>query len=670
MLWSIDYNHKSEVVITSSSTGKLNRFSLKEINSEIHKIELISTIQGRSIPSKIKFLSNGTLVVLDNDMKIHNKSKSGQWESIEAENRMKIVAMDSHAEKVFILSIDSLAIFEFDEQKGQLKHYKTLEMRQMLSENLKLNFLRSIHAMNDDEICVCDASGLFIVLSLPDGGRITQTFQIPKCFEPWSKAVAKVGECWLIGDRIGNLHLFNASDAHAVLPTFKLSKLHGNIGVSSIRVLDDDFIETTGIDGSIRTIRVHHGDSTLEIYATERTSINGIEKIVRWRNKEYVIGFNDDFFVVYDRKSRQIVYERRCGGRHRCWDVSDPNENGIVRFAFINRKKLNVVEFPLIDTSFGDESSWHILDCNVIDKIDNILVTGSEDTMLKVFKLESDSEQIEEITTIYSHISSIKALKLVKCDNDILIISAGGRAQISINRLINSRYIKEEVNFKLSASNGRVKHSSFDPETRFTCIFYDEIACRLLVGCSDGFIRVFEYKSEFQLNLEHFYGRCILRIHVLDIFILSMATDGLICFWRYDETDKKLILAEKIKHNQSGINSFDIAKLNDNEYKIATGGDDNEIFITTFKIINGVVELGETISSNSIHIAQITGLKFTAANELYTVSIDQTLCKLKIINSTIELVERQFTCVSDVKGMLQLKNGKFMIYGAGVEIVQ
>lgn len=669
MLWSGDYNEKSEFVVTSSSTGKLNRFNLRDINSEVHQVDSIPSTFGTIIPSKVKFLSNGVLVVLDNRMNIHYKVvSSSSWESIQAKNQMKIVSMESHGERIYAISTDSLTIFQFDNECGQLKHHMTLEIPTMLNEELKLDYLRSIHVMSDDEVCVCDASGLFISLSLSDGGRIMRTFQIPKSLEPWSKAAVRVGDCWLIGDRNGNVHLFNAS----MQPTCKLSKVHGNT-LSSMRALDNDYIETTGVDGCIRTIRVQHEIPSLVIYATERTSVGGIEKIVRWQDKEYVLGFNDDFFVIYERKGRRVVYERRCGGKHRCWDISEPDENGKMRFAYINKRELNLVEFALVDTSFdvvNKSASWHILDCNVMQRIGNILVTGGEDTMMKIFKVEDGSEEIEEITSVCSHNSSIKSLKLVKCDEDILIISAGGRAQIAINRLINSKQIKEEINYKLTNNNGKVNKGNFDPETRITDIYYNNSTRILYVTCSDGFIRIFECSNgSLRMTTEHFYGRCLQKVLILDKFIITMATDGFICFWQHDTKAAKLILSAKLKHNQSGINCFDILSNSNDKHTIATAGDDNEIFITTFTIDNDMIRFDETISNNSIHIAQITGIKFTSETELHSTSIDQTLCKLKIKSSRIEPVERQFTCVADVKGLLQLHDGRFVIYSAGMEII-
>ena len=102
-----------------------------------------------------------------------------------------------------------------------------------------------------------------------------------------------------------------------------------------------------------------------------------------------------------------------------------------------------------------------------------------------------------------------------------------------------------------------------------------------------------------------------------------MATDGVINFWNFNyiknqkEETKNMLPApfSKLHIHQSGINSFDLEKVSENEYLIATGGDDNLLSLIVFNLIpiengNLSVEIVTKWSSSTSHCAQITGLVF------------------------------------------------------------
>lgn len=99
-----------------------------------------------------------------------------------------------------------------------------------------------------------------------------------------------------------------------------------------------------------------------------------------------------------------------------------------------------------------------------------------------------------------------------------------------------------------------------------------------------------------------------------------MATDGLLNFWNVLISNEAVLDIRRIMINekegfrlhQSGINSFDIKILNDSEYILASGGDDNLLSLLVFKFIldeNKVssVQITSTWKTSSIHYAQITG---------------------------------------------------------------
>jgi WD40 repeat protein len=118
--------------------------------------------------------------------------------------------------------------------------------------------------------------------------------------------------------------------------------------------------------------------------------------------------------------------------------------------------------------------------------------------------------------------------------------------------------------------------------------------------------------------------RCILKVHSFvnqdNILLITMATDGLLNIWNVislnDTIEIKNITIngqQNLSLHQSGINSFDIKILNNYEYILTTGGDDNLLNLLIFKIILKKkkivsVELVSLWKTTSMHLAQITGI--------------------------------------------------------------
>ena len=76
----------------------------------------------------------------------------------------------------------------------------------------------------------------------------------------------------------------------------------------------------------------------------------------------------------------------------------------------------------------------HSLEINCIDKFEfdgrTFLLTGSEDTTLKIFDVGDDFRRRTHVATLTSHISSVRCVDVVVEDQFVLAVSAGGRAQV------------------------------------------------------------------------------------------------------------------------------------------------------------------------------------------------------------------------------------------------
>lgn len=77
----------------------------------------------------------------------------------------------------------------------------------------------------------------------------------------------------------------------------------------------------------------------------------------------------------------------------------------------------------------------HSLEINTVKNFDfagrTFLVTGSEDTKMKIFDAGAPTFcRFRNVATLTSHISSVKCVDVVVDDSFVLVVSAGGRAQV------------------------------------------------------------------------------------------------------------------------------------------------------------------------------------------------------------------------------------------------
>lgn len=93
----------------------------------------------------------------------------------------------------------------------------------------------------------------------------------------------------------------------------------------------------------------------------------------------------------------------------------------------------------------------HSLEINAIEKFDfagqTFLMTGSEDTTLKIFGVNDNFRCVTQIATLTTHISSVKCIEVVEDKQFILAVSAGGRAQVHFSRISRRNTVIDRVLF-------------------------------------------------------------------------------------------------------------------------------------------------------------------------------------------------------------------------------
>ncbi|XP_011502561.1 PREDICTED: WD repeat-containing protein 6 [Ceratosolen solmsi marchali] len=585
----------------------------------------------------------------------------------------------------------------------------------------------SIKWLNIDTILVCVAEGhLYIIQFLKFSIKILSEHVLPTSRQRWVTSACVYNNLLVCGDRIGSIYVYNLQN-NEKYPVQSFRKIHGQFGVQSCIIMNCNLI-TTGRDRTLKFYKfcdISGHNPTIEFLHAKTMPMDWVSKLIKHKNYYYVLGFKEKEFIIYNLSLKRIVSKILCGGGHRSWDCVMYNK--LTNFAYIQKKQVYIVTISL-DTLYNPPllNAFHTKQINcikilhILSKHHYILISGGEDCTLFISSIIPKSQsRVKFIDFFNGHLSSIKCISIftVLIDKNIskhLIFSGGGRAQLKLweitiktNTANNNTLSNENISCKDLLSYmlhgldkkrnkiwvGNELIYNTDTETRYMDIStinnpqnMDNIL--VFIACSDGCLRSFSYSIQTNqiklINTLMNKNRCILKVHI------TMATDGLLNIWNVISTNdifeiKNVTIDGKhdLSLHQSGINSFDIKILNNYEYILATGGDDNLLNLLIFKIIfqhNEVLSIHVVSSwgTISIHSAQITGI-ILLHNRIISVGRDQKLAvhKYSYNNSKIcaMFLKEINLCISDVQGIILCVNQKpnthlFCVYGKGFQLLE
>lgn len=706
-LWNLDWDPLRRYLVTCGSDGNVYQIPFEPIlNRDVHRADVIPTTLPTDLENfaKIRVIASpdcSLLVGVTNRHHLfyrHIDDTDSLWHPVNSEESKisyKSTLLEVHGSMVATAGYKQATIHHFIDGKFEL----------LLDECLSNGMIRSLKFLDDDSFVVCDDNGNATFCTLIGHTKIT--FSLPACKERWITVAHRYERYLLIGDRCGNLHLYVVDD-NGIAWTHTLRNLHGFLGCTSIYFESKQpngriEFKTAGHDGTLKTLCFDQQRQVIALKFTHRIPIAWTDKIVALScNERIIAGFNDNHFIALRPECAygdEIQFEFECGGGHRYWDlyIDEHSTHLICHFYYIRTKQLHRVRFRLDRRSHPFDIphfNWHHRPCNSVRNVQLpdgrvLLVSGGDDNLLK-FNTFDDAKTLRHVTDMSSHISNIKTICTVATTSGWLIFSAGGRAQICVTELIvdggdDGVQFCERANFMLRMNDsqrkrlGKSQHIDFNPETRFMSMtaYANDVSHAtwwLIVACSDGFIRRFVYDdrgSSIAFDSAVFYGRCIFHVHRLQLsdrdVLLTMATDGRICFWPLNE-----FAAMKpfyvLTHHDSGINSFDILFGGDASIYIATGGDDQSVVISKVKLLNRTVDVEKTVRFPYTHTAQVNGMKFSRSGPaLYSVGLDQKIFRIDL--NDFSVTEAAYTCISDAKGLELIKGEHILAYGCGVQLL-
>ncbi|XP_078050638.1 tRNA (34-2'-O)-methyltransferase regulator WDR6-like isoform X2 [Augochlora pura] len=527
-------------------------------------------------------------------------------------------------------------------------------------------------------------------------------------------------------------------------PIQTFTKVHGKIGIQNFLIIDSKLV-SSGRDGMLRfyELKEHGNSKLLRILHKKKMPMDWISKSLKISDDILILGFKEIEFLVYSMFQHRTIARISCGGGHRSWDCMLSGD--LISFLYIRNKRVYVFELSLNSIKSPVLlNGFHTKEVYCIDRIlklgqENILISGGEDGSLRVSAitntLTKNNLTFRTLNIFNGHISSIKSIITISLQSNLLcnkylVFSVGGRAQLKVweidiknceTTLKDSDISCSDVTSHMLYGIDQIRRKQLQernqsyiiqPETRYMDItIYRDLQnldyIFLFIACADGFVRIFLYNLRTRcVSLKmhvKIVDRCIVKISILKfdekVILLTMSTDGVCRFIDFTEIISKIskgiqgdnqeindctnMILTKFKLHQSGINSYDIKRINSDEYLLATGGDDNLFSLVHFKICLSndneqirIISLSKWNTSTA-HFAQITGIKFYGENKIFSIGLDQqiNMYNYNFTNDivSVKLLKTTFTFVTDVKGLTlwdTLKNDSAICaYGKGFEIL-
>lgn len=396
-------------------------------------------------------------------------------------------------------------------------------------------------------------------------------------------------------------------------------------------------------------------------------------------------GFKSSLFYIYNETNGYEIASQVCGGAHRQWKLTEmENDSGYMlvyikaselylRRIYHNAKELDTLENGIHGREIRDLS---IMNKPISNGCEYLFVTGSEDTTVKLCKYDTTSGIVTNYWTQRQHVSGLQRVKFI---NDKLMISCSAREELFLWE-INTEFTNKPYMTIRKPLPTLKKH----PDLRimdFDVLLDSNNNNNFITAAvySDSTIKIWYYnyeKNEYETCIwqNRYQTCCILDTSFIQLqdklYLLIAATDGYLTFYdlsselQFITNDKqgqvKINEIESIEStskpvfstivHKSGIKTMDINVLNNGtEVRVFTGGDDNAIAMSVFRLngtsITGeVTSLVEKAASSTVTSCQL----FQNKNKLLTTSVDQRVRVWDItFDNKLVLKDTKYTTIAD-----------------------
>ncbi|ODQ48236.1 hypothetical protein PICMEDRAFT_16046 [Pichia membranifaciens NRRL Y-2026] len=499
-----------------------------------------------------------------------------------------------------------------------------------------------------------------------------------------------------IGCRFATLLVYSMSDnQNEPIAIFK-NFFKGDT-ISSIEPLNESqecTLYLTDRDGSYHLIKINE-ELEYEFLQSSRIQKGFLEGIIRLSNGDTIFyGFKSDSFFAWNETKQYEIMREICGGPHRRWMfkhwIDKTSKNLKYRFVYTRASEVQIIEI-------GDSYAVELLAAGlhgreirdicwidaVNDKNEKVVITGAEDTTLKIGTLKSNGEYTLH-WTYREHVAGLQSIHPV---NSEYIMSSSALEELFLWK------ITKADGKKCMALHGSLPPSEENPDLRImnfdTIEIVDSeknlVGFLLVSAYSNSAIKVFQYTystKKFTLLIDDYYMKCcIFHAKFLSLngklYILIGSTNGHITLYnvqtniedRYITLDVevcgKVRLQEKTptadpkpsklgkwtinqQMHQSSIKALELIQVSPDKVTVLTGGDDNALIVSKLQSVEGteVVTVDVKSFNPSAASSTITTIKAVDQNTVLVGAVDQSL-RLWDIRSDLKLVEDNYTTVAD-----------------------
>ncbi|GMM45051.1 Rtt10 protein [Pichia kluyveri] len=532
----------------------------------------------------------------------------------------------------------------------------------------------------------------------------------------------KVSNMLFVGCRFATMLVYkieNENEKNQPLVVYK--NLFKGDTVSSIKSLYDNSNNTmlyiTNKDGTYHIMKINE-NSTYEYLQSSKIQKGFLEGHIKTPNGDILLyGFKSDCFFVWNETKQYEVYREICGGPHRRWNFKywfDSNNRLRYRFVYTRSSEVQIVQqgepyaFELLsDGLHGRE----IRDICVINSQNNndekIIITGAEDTTLKISTLKNDGT-FNSHWTYREHIGGLQSIHAI---NDEYILSSSAKEELylwKITECDNKKCMSLESSLPPSEENPDLRVMDFDSIEVYDKINGKKIGFLIVTVYSNSMIKVIYYdiaSKKFKVLIDDNYMQCCIfhvRFVCIDkrLFVLIASTNGHLSIYdinnvigkyfsiddsnikevklslndnKFEEINEstkldKLIINQQI--HQSSVKALDILQETNGCIKVITGGDDNSIIVSKITKDEGLKFDIESFLPSAAS-STITTVTVIDEKTVLVGAVDQSI-KLWNIENGLTLVDNKYTTVADTgcSEIASFKNGEkyLLIGGAGFSI--
>ncbi len=524
----------------------------------------------------------------------------------------------------------------------------------------------------------------------------------------------------LVGCRFATMLVYKVDSEHNYPIAVYRSLFRGDT-VSCMKSLDSDtdcLLYLTNKDGTYHIMKIN-SDLGYEFIQSSRIQKGFLEGIIKLPDGDIILyGFKSDSFFVWNETKQYEILREICGGPHRRWFFKhwiDPASKRLrYRFTYTRASEVQVVqcgESYAVDVLTPGLHGREIRDICVVNtrngKDEKIVITGSEDTTLKISTLKANGQ----MTVHWTYREHVAGLQSIHAINDEFVLSSSAKEELflwKISECDGKQCLTLHGCLPPSDENPDLRIMDFDTMEVFRGDCGEPSGFLLVTVYSNSVIKViyYDYKeAKFTVIVDDSYMMCCIfqtKIVCLNdkLYVMIGSTNGHLTMYDLGEVTKnyfavsqnhsllaiiktegfplpkepvkfgKIIFNQQI--HQSSIKGMDLIQTDKGSVKVITGGDDNALVVSKVED-HELTGLSIDIESFDPSAASSTITTVSAINDSQVLvgAVDQSI-KIWDIASDLEVVEEKYTTVADTgcSEVVKFENGAeyALLGGAGFSL--